>query len=65
MKTYRIRENIGKCRYCVNFHDGVKTHNDGSEFFDLHIFSNKRKMTVFVNKLKRDGYVEAGYVKAN
>lgn len=57
-KRYNIRQNIGKAKYIVNFHDGVKTHNDGSEFFDIKIFSNKKKLAAFIRDLTRQGYTE-------
>ena len=56
MKTYNITQNIGRCKYVVNYHDGLKQHADGSAFFDIAIFSNKRKMTAFVSGLKKQGY---------
>jgi hypothetical protein len=56
MKTYNIQYNIGKAKYVVNFHDGVKTHKDGSRFFDIAIFHNKKKMNLFIKKLKDEGY---------
>ena len=49
--------NVGRAKYVVNFHDGVKTHSDGSEFFDIAIFSNKKKMKDFIKSLKVDGYI--------
>lgn len=58
-KTLNIRYGIGKSKYVVNFHDGVSTHKDGSEFFDIRIFKNKRKMNAFITGLKSQGYVEA------
>ena len=58
MKTYYMRENIGKCRYVISFHDGVKTHSDNSPFFDVHICSNKRSAQKFKRALKADGYIE-------
>lgn len=58
MKRYNLMYNIGKSKYVVNFHDGVKTHNDGNPFFDIKISNNKRKITKFINKLKKEGYVE-------
>lgn len=58
MKRYNIMYNIGKAKYVVNFHDGVKTHGDGSPFFDIAIYHNKRKMQSFVGRLKKLGYVE-------
>lgn len=59
MKTYNLSFNIGRSKYVVNFHDGVKTHKDGSPFYDIAIYSNKRKMEAFVRRLKKLGYVEA------
>lgn len=59
MKTYNLSFNIGRSKYVVNFHDGVKTHKDGSPFYDIAIYSNKRKMEAFVRRLQKLGYVEA------
>ena len=56
MKTYNIMRNIGKAKYVVNYHDGIKQHKDGSEFFDIAIFSNKQKLNTFINTLKSQGY---------
>jgi len=58
MKTYYIQYNIGKAKYVVNFYDGVKKHNDGSPFFDIAIFKNKKKLNTFTDQLKTVGYVE-------
>ena len=55
---FNVQENIGRARYVVNHHDGVKTHRDGSPFFDLTIFSNKKKLRPFVHSLKLAGYTE-------
>ena len=55
---YYILYRVGKAKYIVNFHDGEKLHPDGSEFFDIAIFSNKNRMNIFVNELKRKGYKE-------
>ena len=56
MKNYYIQYNIGKCKYCVSFHDGVQTHRDGSPFYGINIFKNKKKMNSFVKQLVLDGY---------
>ena len=56
MKTYNIQSGIGKSKYVVNYHDGVKTHNDGSKFFDIAIFGNLKDFRTFVNKLMAQGY---------
>jgi hypothetical protein len=55
---YKINPQIGRSKHSVSFHDGVKTHKDGSEFFDLEIFKTKRELVSFVNQLKSNGYVE-------
>lgn len=59
-KTFNIMYGVGKCKYLVNFHDGHKTHNDGSPFFDAKIFKNKKKLKVFVDSLTEQGYTENG-----
>lgn len=56
MKRFNTQTNIGKAKYVVNHHDGEKKHKDGSDFFDIAIFKNKRLFTKFVNDLKRQGY---------
>lgn len=55
-KVFYQMNNIGKAKYTVNFHDGIKTHNDGSAFFDIRIFSNKRKLNLFIKELILSGY---------
>ena len=61
MKKFNVMHNIGKVKYLVNFHDGVKTHNDGSRFFDIATFKNKKKMGAFTDELKNSGYIESNY----
>lgn len=57
MKQYNIMYNVGKCKYVVNYHDGIKKHDDGSNFYDIAIFRNKRKMNSFVSELIKEGYI--------
>lgn len=59
VKTFKTQENVGRVRHAVSFHDGVKTHQDGSPFFDLRTFSRKREARRFVLGLKNAGYAEA------
>ena len=40
-KTYNVRYNIGKSKYVVMFNDGIKTHKDGSKFYDINIFKKR------------------------
>lgn len=55
-KQFRIRQNVGKAKYLVSYHDGVKKHKDGSDFFDIAIFKNKPMLHKFTSKLVNDGY---------
>lgn len=55
-RTYYEQQNIGKCRYVVNYCTGESFHDDGSLFFDIHIFTNKRAKNAFVKQLVSDGY---------
>ena len=42
--------------HMVSFWDGCKLHNDGSPFYDVNLFSNQKKMNIFVKELKLIGY---------
>ena len=57
-KTFYIQKNIGKTKYILNFHDGIKKHNDGSPFFDIEIFSNIKKLNNRIKELRTLGYKE-------
>ena len=57
-KSFRIQMNIGRAKYCVSSHDGLQTHKDGSAFYGMEIFSNKRKMELYVGGLVKRGYTE-------
>lgn len=52
--NFYIGYKIGHAKYCVFFHDGVKSHPDGSEFYDLRIFKNKKDLNTFVKVLKTE-----------
>lgn len=60
MKRFHQQDNIGKAKYTISYHDGVKKHKDGSDFFDIEIFKNKKKLKKFRDDLIKDGYVETG-----
>jgi len=45
--------------HTVNFHDGTKTHHDGSPFFDMKIFHNARDAQKCIRLLKASGYEES------
>jgi len=57
-KEFNIQQNVGKAKYVVNFNDGIKTHKDGSKFFDIRIFKSKKALNSFVDNLKKQGYKE-------
>ena len=57
MKRFYVQNNIGKVKYVVNYHDGNKTHRDGSDFFDIATFKNKKKLNAFVSSLVSKGYL--------
>lgn len=56
MKKWNQQFNVGKAKHVINYHDGIKKHNDNSRFFDIAIFKSKKKMKNFIKELKADGY---------
>lgn len=64
-KFVNVQYNVGrKGNYIVNFHDGEKTHKDGSPFFDMRIFRNKKEFEKFQKQLKEEGYKTGGSQEA-
>lgn len=57
-KSYYLMDKVGSAKYTVNFHDGVKTHEDKSPFYDIKLFKNKKKRDAFVKDLCETGYME-------
>jgi antirestriction protein len=55
-KKYYMQFNVGKAKYVINYYDGIKKHKDGSEFYDIATFNNKRDLDEFQRKLMKDGY---------
>jgi hypothetical protein len=56
VKKFYIQQGIGHAKYVVNFHNGRKKHEDGSAFYDIRIFKNKKDLQKFENKLLKLGY---------
>ena len=56
MKRYYLMSNVGKAKYVVNYHNGESTHRDGSPFYDIALFSNKKKANAFIKGLINDDY---------
>lgn len=61
MKTFNIQYNVGKIKYLISYHNGEKKNEDGSDFFDITIFKNKKIMNTFINNLLKEGYIERNY----
>ena len=57
--TYNVMYNIGRVKYLVNYYNGVDTHQDGSEFYNIATFKNKVKLNKFIKDLLKSGYKEA------
>ena len=57
-KKFNVQFNVGKAKYVVNYHDGKKMHKDGSPFYDMAIFSDKKQFVDFQKHLKSEGYTE-------
>ena len=55
-KLYYIMNNVGRAKYTVNAHDGKSFHKDGSDFYGIDIFSNKKKRDAFIKSLEEEGY---------
>ena len=58
MKNFYVQYNVGKTKYLVNFHDGEKKHLDGSNFYDVKLFTSKKKFYAFILSLREQGYEE-------
>ena len=57
-KKFNTKYNVGKAKYVINYHDGKKTHKDGSPFYDLATFKNMKDFMAYKKKLKYEGYKE-------
>ena len=57
-KRFRQQDGIGKSKYTISYHDGKQKHKDGSDFFGIKIFKNKKDLESFRKDLKKQGYIE-------
>lgn len=44
--------NVGTAKYVVNYYTGKK-HKDGSDFYDMRLFNNKKKKNAFIKSLTK------------
>ena len=54
-KRFYQQDNIGRARYVISYYNGKK-HPDGSDFYDIEIFKNKKDLEKFRTKLLAEGY---------
>jgi hypothetical protein len=57
MKKYLARPyQIGRVKYSIDFYDGIKKHKDGSEFWDIALFTNLKDYNQKIFELEKNGY---------
>jgi len=56
-KRYYQQDRVGSAKYTISYHDGKQKHKDGSDFFGIQTFKNKKDLAKFVNTLNKSGYV--------
>lgn len=57
-KNFNTKYNVGRAKYVINYHDGKKTHKDGSPFYDIATFKNMKDFLAYKKKLNSEGYKE-------
>ena len=55
MNTYSINPQIGNVKHSISFNKGIKKYKDGSDFFDIATFKNKKDLLKFEKELKKEG----------
>ena len=58
MKLYYVQTNIGHAKYVLNYHNGSKTHSDGSAFYDMEIHAKKKTLQARITQLEKAGYIK-------
>lgn len=62
MIELQIKEyhNVGKAKYVVSYYTGKK-HDDGNDFYDVRIFSNKKYKDRFIGLLQAQYDIAKSY----
>ena len=55
-KVFKVNPGIGKVKYSISSHDGVKKHKDGSDFFDIETFKNKVDLEKAIKNYTSKGF---------
>jgi hypothetical protein len=61
-KAFKINPGIGKAKYSISSHDGVKKHKDGSDFWDIEIFKNKVDLEKAIKNYSSKGFIEESVI---
>lgn len=48
---YTIEYNIWKVKYLLSYNQNNKIHPDGSLFYDVKTFKNKKDLNIFIKKI--------------
>ena len=60
-KKFRVNLHaIGKAKYSIDFHDGKSKHKDGSPFWGIQIFKNKKNLAKAIKDYTKKGYIKEG-----
>ena len=59
-KFFRVNPTIGKVKYSISSHDGIKKHNDGSEFWDIETFKCKKDLKRGIETYVKNNYILDG-----
>ena len=51
MIDYYTTDNVGTAKYTVSTHDGKTRHSDGSKFYNIKLFKNKKKYNAHLLEL--------------
>ena len=55
-KVFKVNPAIGKAKYSISSHDGVKKNKDGSDFFDIETFKNKVDLEKAIKNYTSKGF---------
>lgn len=55
-KQFTVNPQIGHAKYSISSQDGVKTHKDGSLFWDIELFGNKLNLIKGIKQYENNGF---------
>ena len=55
-KVFYVMYGIGRSKYMLSYYNGISTHKDGSQFFNVELFKSKKKLEARIQELVREGY---------